>query len=42
LSDQWQLLNTFEAMSGLILFGATTAFFIGIMAEIFENLSRSI
>lgn len=28
LSEEWRLLSTFEAMSGLILFGASTAFFL--------------
>lgn len=41
LSEQWQLLSTFEAMGGLILFGATTAFLLGIMGEMFENPGRS-
>ncbi len=41
LSEQWQLLSTFEAMGGLILFGATTAFLLGVMRDIFENNGRS-
>lgn len=28
LSDRWQLLSTFEAMGGLILFGVTVTFFL--------------
>lgn len=40
LSEQWQLLSTFEAMGGLILFGATTAFLLGVMGNMFKNLDR--
>lgn len=35
LSQRWQLLSTFEAMGGLLLFGASTAFLIGFMQSIF-------
>lgn len=31
LSERWRLLSTFEAMGGLLLFGASTAFLIGFM-----------
>lgn len=34
LSEDWQLLATFEAMGGLILFGASTAFFFELMRNI--------
>ena len=37
LSDQWQLLGTFEAMGGLILFGASTAFLLALMRHLFED-----
>ncbi|NKB38681.1 MAG: two pore domain potassium channel family protein [Gammaproteobacteria bacterium] len=37
LSERWQLLSTFEAMGGLILFGASTAFLIGLMRHLFED-----
>ena len=37
LSEQWQLLATFEAMGGLILFGASTAFLLGLMSRLFER-----
>lgn len=35
LSEQWQLLSTFEAMGGLILFGASTAFLMEILRRLF-------
>ena len=35
LSERWQLLSTFEAMGGLLLFGASTAFLIGFMQSLF-------
>ena len=44
LSEQWQLLSTIEAMGGLILFGASTAFLIATMRHILEDdlaVSRS-
>lgn len=37
LSLRWQLLSTFEAMSGLILFGATTAFLISFIQRLIER-----
>ena len=36
LSESWQLLSTFEAMGGLIVFGASTAFLIGAMRNLFD------
>lgn len=36
LSERWRLLSTFEAMGGLLLFGASTAFLIGFMATLFS------
>ena len=36
LSLEWQLLSSFEAMGGLIIFGASTAFFIAIMTYLFD------
>lgn len=39
LSKRWQLLGTFEAMGGLILFGTSTAFLIGVMRGFFEDLA---
>ena len=35
LSERWQLLGTFEAMGGLILFGASTAFLLELMRHLF-------
>lgn len=35
LSERWQLLATFEAMGGLILFGVTTAFLLEILRPLF-------
>ncbi len=37
LSEQWQLLASFEAMGGLILFGASTAFLIEVMRYLFKK-----
>ena len=37
LSESWQLLATFEAMGGLILFGASTAFMLAVMRKLFED-----
>ena len=36
LSERWRLLSTFEAMGGLLLFGASTAFLIGFMTTLFS------
>lgn len=36
LSEQWQLLSTFEAMGGLILFSTTTAFLLGVTSSLFN------
>ena len=36
LSERWRLLSTFEAMGGLLLFGASTAFLIGLMQALFS------
>ena len=38
LSDRWQLLATFEAMNGLILFGVTTAFLLEILRSFFDEV----
>ncbi len=35
LSKKWQILSTFEAMGGLLLFGTSTAFLIGVMGALF-------
>lgn len=35
LSENWQILGTFEAMGGLILFGTSTAFLIELMRNLF-------
>lgn len=36
LSEDWRLMSSFEGMSGLILFGASTAFLIALTRRIFE------
>lgn len=41
LSERWQLLSTFEAMGGLILFGASTAFLLGLMRKLFEEIANA-
>lgn len=38
LSRDWQLLGTFESMGGLILFGASTAYLIGLVRHLFEEM----
>ncbi|MEL7312802.1 MAG: potassium channel family protein [Pseudomonadota bacterium] len=37
LSEQWQLLGTFEAMSGFILFGASTAYLFALVGDLLEG-----
>ena len=37
LSPTWRFLGSFEAMGGLILFGASTAFFLGVMKYLFDD-----
>ncbi len=37
LTEKWQLLASFEAMGGLILFGVSTAFLLGVMRRLFED-----
>ena len=38
LSPDWQLLGSFEAMGGLILFGASTAFLLALVGRVFSAL----
>lgn len=40
LSTRWQILGTFESMGGLILFGTSTAFLIGLMEKLFFNKGK--
>ena len=40
LSERWQLLSTFEAMGGLILFGVTTAFLIDTLRPLFDETTH--
>ncbi len=40
LSQEWQLLSTFEAMGGLILFGTSTAFMIAMVQELLKEESE--
>ena len=39
LSPEWQLLSTFEAMGGLLLFGVSTAFLFALVLRLFANIS---
>ena len=41
LSDQWQLLGSFEAMGGMILFGVSTAYFIGLMQYAYADATKA-
>lgn len=40
LSDRWQLLASFQAMGGLVLFGASTAFLLGVTKSWFTHLEQ--
>lgn len=40
LSSRWQILGTFASMGGLILFGTSTAFLIGLMEKLFFNKDK--
>ncbi len=37
LSERWQLLSSFEAMGGLLLFGVSTAFLIALMQHLIKD-----
>ncbi len=37
LAERWQLFASFQAMGGLILFGVSTAFLLGVMRRLFED-----
>ena len=41
LSERWQLLASFQAMGGLILFGASTAFLLAVTRSWFSHLEES-
>ena len=41
LSEGWRLLASFEAMGGLILFGASTAFLLAVTRSWFGHLDRA-
>lgn len=41
LSERWQLLASFEAMGGLILFGASTAFLLAVTTSWFSHLEET-
>ena len=41
LSDRWQLLSSFEAMGGLILFGVSVAFLFEILRPFLDKPSQS-
>ena len=40
LSDRWQLLASFQAMGGLVLFGASTAFLLAVTKSWFSHLEQ--
>jgi voltage-gated potassium channel Kch len=40
LSERWQLLASFEAMGGLVLFGASTAFLLAVTRTWFSHLEE--
>jgi hypothetical protein len=39
LNERWQLLSSFEAANGIILFGVSTAFVFAVMRQLFETTS---
>jgi voltage-gated potassium channel Kch len=39
MSEQWRLLSSFEAMGGWLLFGVSTAFLMGLMRYVFNDVS---
>ena len=41
LSERWRLLASFEAMGGLILFGASTAFLLAVTRSWFDHLDHA-
>ena len=41
LSENWQLLSSFESMGGLILFGASTAFLIAVSRQWFIKATKA-
>ena len=41
LSKNWQLLGTFEAMGGLILFGVSTAFLLALFNRLFDFIGNN-
>ncbi len=38
LSEEWRMLASFEAMGGLVMFGASTAFLLGVVRNLFQHL----
>ena len=40
LSEEWRILGPFEAMGGLILFGASTAYLLQVTRRLFDTFSR--
>ena len=40
LSSKWQLLSTFEAIAGRLLFGASTAFMLALMKNLFDDIEK--
>ncbi len=38
-SNEWRFLSSIEAIGGLILFGASTAFMLGVMKLLFDDKS---
>ena len=39
MSEQWRLLSSFEAIGGWLLFGVSTAFLMGLMRYVFNDVS---
>ncbi len=39
LQERWQLLSSFEAANGIILFGVSTAFVFGVIRKLFEAVA---
>ena len=40
LPERWQVLSSFEAVNGILLFGVSTAFFFAVMQRLFEGTTH--
>jgi voltage-gated potassium channel Kch len=40
LQDKWQLVSSFEAVNGIILFGVSTAFIFAVIQKLYQSASK--